>query len=90
MMSYPSSLSTPPALTDEMTLEATVECLSEHLTVTMQGAYTASDLIEILVRAASRRATIEHTAQNLEGVPSGNGIRYHLEQWEDIATLEEQ
>jgi len=43
-----------------------------------------------LLRAASRHDSIEHTAQRLEGVPSGNGIRYHLEQLDDIVALEEQ
>jgi len=90
MTTYPSSLSTTPALTDETTLEATVACLSEHLQVDMEGAYNAADLFKILVYAASRSDTIEHTAQSLSGVPSGNGIRYHLDQWSDVATLEAQ
>jgi Transposase DDE domain len=90
MTTYPSSLSVTPALTDETTLEATVACLSEHLQVDMEGAYSAEDLFQILVYAASRSDTIEHTAQSLHGVPSGNGIRYHLNQWADMATLEAQ
>ena len=90
MTTYPSSLSVTPALTDETTLEATVACLSEHLQVDMKGAYSAEDLFQILVYAASRSDTIEHTAQSLHGVPSGNEIRYHLDQWADMATLEAQ
>jgi putative transposase len=77
-------------VTDETTLATVVQCLSEHLTVDLKGAYCPSDLFEILVRAASRADTIEHTAKQLEGVPSGNAIRYQLEQWQDMKTLEEQ
>lgn len=89
MNTYPfASLSTPPAVTDETTLAAAVACLSEHLTVKMAGAYTPTDLFEILVHAASRSSTIEHTAKTLKDLPSGNGIRYHLDQWSEMSTLE--
>jgi Transposase DDE domain len=91
MTTYPSSLLSPtPALTDEATLEAAVDILSAHLPIEMEGGYTPQDLFEILLRAASRGDSIEHTAQRLEGVPSGNGIRYHLDKWEDMGTVEQQ
>jgi putative transposase len=87
---YPSSLSPDPALTDEATLEAALDCLLEHLPIEMEGGYTPQDLFEILLRAASRIDSIEHTAQRLEGVPSGNGIRYHLDKLDNLTTLEQQ
>lgn len=90
MTPYPSSLSPAPALTDEATLEAALDCLLEHLPLEMEGGYTPRDLFEILLRAASRRDSIEHTSQRLEGAPSGNGIRYHLNKLEDMATVERQ
>jgi Transposase DDE domain len=92
MTTYPSSsLSPAPALTDEATLDAALNCLLEHVPVEMEGSsYTAEDLFEILLRAASRHDSIEHTAQRLEGVPSGNGIRYHLNQLDDMVALERQ
>lgn len=90
MTSYPSSLSSTPALTDEATLETALNCLLEHLPIEMEGGYTPSDLFAILLRAASRNDSIEHTSQHLEGVPSGNGIRYHLDKLDDIASVERQ
>ena len=90
MTIYPSSLSPAPALTDEATLDAALDCLLEHLPIEMEGGYTPQDLFEILLRAASRGDSIEHTAQRLEGVPSGNGIRYHLDKLETMATVEQQ
>lgn len=90
MTSYPSSLSSTPALTDEATLETALNCLLEHLPIEMEGGYTPSDLFAILLRAASRNDSIEHTSQRLEGAPSGNGIRYHLDKLDDIATVEQQ
>jgi hypothetical protein len=54
----------------------------------MDGSYTVRELFEILVRAASRGDSIEHTAKTLDGSLSGNGIRYHLDKWDDMAVLE--
>ncbi len=82
MTPYPSSLSPAPALTDEATLEACLACLIEHIPIEMEGDYSPQNLFEILLRAASRSDSIEHTAQRLEGAPSGNGIRYHQGQAE--------
>jgi hypothetical protein len=81
MTTYPSSLSPAPALTDEGTLEAALDCLLESVPLNMEGGYTRQDLFEILLRAASRGDSIEHTAQRLQGIPSGNGIRYHLDKF---------
>jgi len=90
MTTHPSSLSTTPALTDESTLDSAVDCLLEHLPLEMEGSYTLRDLFEILLRAASRGDSIEHTVRSLEGAPSGNGVRYHLDKLEDMAMLEGQ
>jgi putative transposase len=91
MTTYPSrSLSPTPALTDEATLEAALDCLVEHLPLEMEGGYSREDLFKLLLRAASRSDSIEHTSHRLDGVPSGNGIRYHLDKLDDMATAEHQ
>jgi putative transposase len=56
----------------------------------MSGGYTVRDLFEILVRTASRGESIEPTVRGLEGTPSSNGIRYHLEKLDDMNSLEQQ
>lgn len=56
----------------------------------MSGGYTVRDLFEILVRTASRGESIEQTVRGLEGTPSSNGIRYHLEKLDDMKMLEQQ
>ncbi|MGD1943283.1 MAG: hypothetical protein ACFB0G_18465, partial [Leptolyngbyaceae cyanobacterium] len=90
-MSLPQpSLSTEPALTDEQTLTAAVNCLSDHLDLKTQGSVSDTTLYEVLVWAASRCDSLEHTAEMLEGVPSGNGIRYHLHKLEAMTQLEKQ
>lgn len=88
MTTYPSSLCDTPALSDESTLECTIECLTEHLPLQTSGSYTVRDLFEILVRAASRGDSIEQTVRTLEGAPSSNAIRYHLEKLDDMQALE--
>jgi putative transposase len=92
MTTYPStSLSPTPALTDEATLEAALDCLIEHVPLEVESTYFGcEDLFKILLRAASRHDSIEHTAQRLDGVPSGNGIRHHLDKLDDMVTLERQ
>jgi Transposase DDE domain len=90
MTSSPSSLSDTPGLDDQSTLECTINCLMEHLPLETQGSYTARELMEILVRAASRGDSIEHTARSLAGAPSGNTIRYQLEKLDDMLELESQ
>jgi len=83
-------LSPTPALTDEGTLESAIDCLTSHLEIKMSGGYTVRDLFEILVRTASRGESIEQTVKGLEGTPSSNGIRYHLEKLDDMNSLEQQ
>jgi hypothetical protein len=90
MKTYPLPLSATPALTDEATLQAAIYCLSEHLPLEMEGVYTLQDIFAVLLRAASRGDSIEHTAYTLTGVPSSNDIRYHLDKYQDMATLEQQ
>jgi hypothetical protein len=91
MTTYPSpSLSPTPALTDDATLESALDCLVEHLPLEMEGGYSPEDLFKLLLRAASRSDSIEHTSHRLDGVPSGNGIRYHLDKLDDMATVEQQ
>lgn len=90
MSTYPAPLSTAPALTDQTTLEVALECLLEHIPLEAQGEYGPEKLFSILLRAASRGDSIEHTAKRLQEVPTGNGIRYHLEKFTDMATLESQ
>jgi putative transposase len=90
MTTHPLPLSATPVLTDETTLKAAIDCLSEHLPLEMEGVYTPQDLFEVLLRAASRGDSIEHTVHTLSGVPSGNDIRYHLDKHQDMATLEQQ
>ena len=86
----PSPLSTEPALTDGQILPAAVNCLSEHLDLETHGAVSRRTVFEVMIWAASRCASIEHASQMLEGVPSGNGIRYHLNKLEDMSQLEAQ
>ncbi|MEE3719462.1 transposase [Tumidithrix elongata RA019] len=60
------------------------------LPIEMEGGYSPQELFETLLRVASRGDSIEHTAKCLEGLPTGNGIRYHLNKLVDMSTLEEQ
>jgi hypothetical protein len=90
MTTTPTSLSLTPALTDEGTLESAIDCLTSNLEINMSGGYTVRDLLEILVRTASRGESIEQTVRGLEGTPSSNGIRYHLEKLDDMNSLEQQ
>jgi len=76
-------------LTDEQALETALECLVEHLPMDMQGACDPETLFSILLRAASTNDSIEHTCATLEDVPCGNAIRYHLEQYHDLSSVEE-
>ncbi|MEM6518666.1 MAG: hypothetical protein AAF722_04950 [Cyanobacteria bacterium P01_C01_bin.70] len=90
MLLSPASLSAEPALTDEQTLSAAVDTLSEYLDLETQGAVSCTTLFEVLLWAASRSTSIEHASNLLEGVPSGNGIRYHLSKLEEMSKLEVQ
>jgi hypothetical protein len=51
----------------------------EHVSIEMNGACSLETLFEVLLRAASRIDSIEHTTQRIAGVPTGNAIRYHLD-----------
>jgi hypothetical protein len=53
MTPHPTLLCDTPALSDESTLDCTIECLIEHLALEMSGSYTVREVFEILVRAAS-------------------------------------
>ncbi len=79
-----------PGLTDEATLSVAVDCLLEHIPLDMQGDCTPETVYEILLHAASHQDSIEHTTRILDGVPTGNDIRYHLDKLEDISRLEAQ
>ena len=83
-----SKFSEEPVLTDNEIREEVIECLSEHISIDTQGAFNQEDLFNILVRAASKRDTIENTSKTLEKVPSGNDIRYHLGKINDFEELE--
>ena len=61
-----------------------------HLPLDMNGSYTVPEVFEILVHAASRGDSLEQTARTLEGAPSSNSIRYHLEKLDDMQALEAQ
>ncbi|MCW5319410.1 ISH3 family transposase [Nostoc sp. KVJ3] len=43
----------------------------------------------MLIRAATQRDSIENTTKVLKNVPTSNDIRYHLEKYSDITSLEE-
>ena len=90
MSTTSTSLSPQPALTDEQTLASAVTCLIEHVPLETEGGYSPSELFAILLRAASQGDSIEQTARSLTGVPTGNGIRYHLEKLADLPELEAQ
>lgn len=90
MTTRPSLVSSTPALTNDATLSAALACLKAHLPVTMQGEYQPETLYEVLLWAASHHESIEHAAQQLTGVPTGNDLRYHLDKFEDMTTGEQQ
>jgi putative transposase len=48
-------------LTESETLQTTINCLSQHIPLETQGGFSASDLYQILVRAASNCDSIEAT-----------------------------
>jgi hypothetical protein len=84
MTTCPPLVSPTPALTDEATLSAALECLKAHLPVMMQGEYQPETLYEVLLWTASHHDSIEHAAQQLTGVPTGNDLRYHLDKFEGV------
>ena len=90
-MNTPTSSVLPtPALTDEATLDAALDCLLETLPVDMQGKHPPKTLYQILLWAASRHDSVNHAAEVLEEAPSANDIRYHLSKFDEIPVLETQ
>ena len=79
-----------PALTDSETLEETLDCLINNISIKTQGVFNPKTLFEILVKAASCEDSIENTTKILKNIPSGNDIRYHLNKINDFEELETQ
>ncbi len=77
-----------PVLTDSQTLNEVVSCLSEYVPIATQGKCNQQTIFEILIRAGSQRDSIENTSKVLKNVPTSNDVRYHLEKYENLATLE--
>lgn len=90
MKSYPTSVSPAPTLTDEATLDVALEHVLATIPLETQGIYSPQTIYSVLLWAASRHDTIEHTCHILEGVPSSNDIRFHLNKLDDMALLENQ
>lgn len=88
-MKTPSPLVSPtPALTDEATLNAALDCVLEYLLIDMQGNYTPQTVYEVLLLAASRHDTVNHACEVLKNVPMANDIRYHLSKFDDMRPIE--
>ncbi len=79
---------TTPVLTDSKTLNEIVECLTENIPINAQGKCEQKNIFEILIRAATQRDSIENTSKVLKNVPTSNDIRYHLEKYSDLNSLE--
>ena len=75
-------------LTESETLQTTIDCLIQPIPLETQGGFTASDLYQILVRAASNCDSIENTSKMLKNARSGRNIRHHLDKINDFDTLE--
>lgn len=80
---------TTPVLTDNQTLKEVVNCLAENIPIKTQGNCEQKNIFEILIRAATQRDSIENTTKVLKNVPTSNDIRYHLDKYSDITSLEE-
>jgi putative transposase len=80
---------TTPVLTDSQTLDEVVNCLTENLPIHAQGKCEQKNIFEILIRAATQKDSLENTTKVLKNVPTSNDIRYHLEKYSDLASLEE-
>lgn len=77
-------------LTESETLQETINCLTEYIPLSTQGAFSSSELFQILVRAASNRDSIENTSKLLKKSPCGKNIRYHLDKIKNFEDLETQ
>jgi putative transposase len=75
-------------MTDSKTLKEVVNCLTEYIPNTTQGKCSQQTLLKILIRAASQKDSIENTSKVLKIVPTSNDICYHLEEYENLASLE--
>jgi putative transposase len=80
---------TTPVLTDNKTLDEVVNCLTENLPIQTQGQCEQRNIFEILIRAATQKDSIENTTRVLKNVPTSNGIRYHLEKYSNLISLED-
>ena len=85
----PSSVAEP-VLTDVATLEEVLEVLQEHVPLEMEGEYQPQCLFEVLLHAASHAQSIEQSSKSLEGAPTGNAVRYHLDKQDDVESLKGQ
>lgn len=79
---------TTPVLTDSKTLNEVVNCLTENIPIQTQGKCEQKNIFEILILAATQKDSIENTAKVLKNVPTSNDIRYHLEKYSDLKSLE--
>lgn len=79
---------TTPVLTDSKTLNEVVNCLTENITIQTQGKCEQKNIFEILIRAATQKDSIENTTKVLKNVPTSNDIRYHLDKYSDLKSLE--
>ncbi|BAZ24217.1 transposase, IS4 [Kalymmatonema gypsitolerans NIES-4073] len=77
-----------PVLSDSKTLNEVVNCLTENIPIKTQGKCEQQNIFEILIRAATQRDSIENTTKVLKNVPTSNDIRYHLEKYSDLKSLE--
>ena len=77
----------PESLTDQNTLQFTVNVLETHFSLDANGTRCQRrDLWQVLVTAAARASTIEATCADLASAPDSNTIRNHLN--EQLAGLE--
>lgn len=88
-VTQPTTATTPPppptrstastAITAEQLRALTVEVLTEHLPLAVEGyRYTDADLYHVLVAAAVQQRSIESVAQQLGDAPSANLVRHYL------------
>jgi len=77
-------------LTEQETLEQVVNCLNQNISINSTDKFDINSLFQVLVRAASRRDTIENSCQELKQATCGNNIRYHLKKIHDLVKLEKE
>ena len=77
-------------LTDRDTRDAAVERLATYLPLEVDGyACTTEMVLDVLIKAATTRQTIESTCNDLEGVVDGETVRSHLNEQIQIDGLQE-